>query len=355
VGCVVNARLAYKHGRRSCHRASTLGKSHLTSRFRNELTEFFKVFWFFGVYDGHGGQNVAQYAGRRLHERLYRDPAFAKGEYAMALQNAFLGLDVDIRADPELANDSSGCTAITALISPDNHLYVANAGDSRAVLSTDGGQAVALSSDHKPGNELEAQRIFKAGGFVEFGRVNGNLALSRAIGDFEFKQNKLLTAEEQIVTAYPDICEQGLGPSDEFLVLACDGIWDVMSNQEVVTFIRRGLASRLPLQDVCERLMDRCLASESDLGGVGCDNMTVVIVGLLMGCDVGEWYRKASHGVEPFEGFQIEPISDASADEADSPAASQESQPSLSLDKKGPHGITEPKNPTNANHTASNT
>lgn len=69
----------------------------------------------------------------------------------------------------------------------------------------------------------EKARITAAGGFVDFGRVNGNLALSRAIGDFEFKKSAELAPEQQIVTAYPDVVVHDLSDDDEFLVIACDG------------------------------------------------------------------------------------------------------------------------------------
>lgn len=69
----------------------------------------------------------------------------------------------------------------------------------------------------------EKARITAAGGFVDFGRVNGNLALSRAIGDFEFKKSAELAPEQQIVTAYPDVMVHDFSDDDEFLVLACDG------------------------------------------------------------------------------------------------------------------------------------
>lgn len=69
----------------------------------------------------------------------------------------------------------------------------------------------------------EKARICAAGGFVDFGRVNGNLALSRAIGDFEFKKNANLSPEHQIVTAYPDVVGHDISEDDEFLVIACDG------------------------------------------------------------------------------------------------------------------------------------
>jgi len=76
----------------------------------------------------------------------------------------------------------------------------------------------------------EKARICAAGGFVDFGRVNGNLALSRAIGDFEFKKSAELSPEQQIVTAFPDVIAHAITDDDEFLVIACDGtciIWSI--------------------------------------------------------------------------------------------------------------------------------
>ncbi|RKP12587.1 phosphatase 2C-like domain-containing protein [Piptocephalis cylindrospora] len=255
---------------------------------------------FFGVYDGHGGVRAAKYSGANLHKRIIQSSHFESGKYKEAIKSGFLGTDVDLRTDPDLQSDTSGCTAITALITKENQLLVGNAGDSRAVLSIRG-EAEALSFDHKPANKEESARIFAAGGFIEFGRVNGNLALSRAIGDFEFKNNKILSPEQQIVTANPDITERTLDFSeDEFVVLACDGIWDCMSNQDVVDFVRRGLAADLTLEKVCERMMDQCLAKDTELAGVGCDNMTVVIVALLgTHSTYDAWKSWVTQGVNP--------------------------------------------------------
>ena len=100
---------------------------------------------------------------------------------------------------------NAGCTATCAVIFKGT-LYVANAGDSRAVLGHAGGETTAMSFDHKPRQEKEMNRITKAGGFVnQFGRVNGNLNLSRAIGDLKYKQVPDIPPSEQIITAEPDI------------------------------------------------------------------------------------------------------------------------------------------------------
>ena len=129
--------------------------------------------------------------------------------------------------------DAAGCTACSALITP-THIYVANAGDSRAVLAkkTSDGKyvAVAMSDDHKPDNEEERNRIEKAGGFVEDNRVKGILALSRSIGDLEYKNDKSRPLREQMITADPDIRKEAIANDTSFLIIACDGIWDCLDN-----------------------------------------------------------------------------------------------------------------------------
>lgn len=178
----------------------------------------------------------------------------------------------------------AGATSVVVCIRGDK-AYCANAGDSRAVFSRKGGVAVDMSYDHKPTNASERERIQAAGGFVSEGRVNGSLALSRALGDFEYKGNKDLPPDEQAVTAHPDVKEFQLEDGDEFMILACDGIWDVMTSQKCVDFVReRIIASNkdgggeLKLSKICEELCDECLAPDTRGTGLGCDNMSVVIV-----------------------------------------------------------------------------
>ncbi|KAK3216026.1 hypothetical protein GRF29_8g1935095 [Pseudopithomyces chartarum] len=205
---------------------------------------------FFGVYDGHGGDKVAIYTGEHLHEIVAKQEAFKEGDIKKALQDGFLATDRAILSDPKYEEEVSGCTATVGVISKDK-IYVANSGDSRTVLGIKG-RAKPLSYDHKPQNEAEKARIQAAGGFVDFGRVNGNLALSRAIGDFEFKKSAELPPEQQIVTAYPDVEIHDISEDDEFLVLACDGIWDCQSSQAVVEFVRRGIVAKQDLASISE-------------------------------------------------------------------------------------------------------
>lgn len=169
--------------------------------------------------------------------------------------------DEDESFDDEFMNNmetgpgkASGCTAVVALLSG-RDLFVANAGDSRAVVCRDG-KVVEMSYDHKPEDDLELARIRKAGGRVTLdGRVNGGLNLSRAIGDHGYKANKELPAEEQMISALPDLKRVTIEPNDEFMVLACDGIWNYMSNEEVVGYVKQRIdAGKLTLAEICEEV-----------------------------------------------------------------------------------------------------
>ena len=176
------------------------------------------------------------------------------------------------------AGPSAGCTAVVALIA-DGQLIVANAGDSRCVLCRSG-EASALSRDHKPTDADEHARIVAAGGFVAEGRVNGSLNLSRALGDMEYKNRRDLPAAAQAVTAQPEILSTRIHEGDEFIILACDGIWDVMTNQQAVDFVRDRLRQGVPLAQICEQACDFCLAPSTEGSGIGCDNMSIVVVQL---------------------------------------------------------------------------
>ncbi|KAK5226103.1 Protein phosphatase 2C 2 [Exophiala xenobiotica] len=265
-----------------------------------EKSEASKRLAYFGVYDGHGGEKVAQFAGENIHKIVAKQDAFSKGDMEQALKDGFLATDRAILNDSRYEDEVSGCTASVGVISRDK-IWVANAGDSRTVLGVKG-RAKPLSFDHKPQNEGEKARISAAGGFVDFGRVNGNLALSRAIGDFEFKKSADLSPEQQIVTAFPDVITHEISSDDEFLIIACDGIWDCQSSQAVVEFVRRGIAAKQELHLICENMMDNCLASNSETGGVGCDNMTMIVIGLLNGKTKEEWYEMIAKRVADGDG-----------------------------------------------------
>lgn len=249
---------------------------------------------FFAVYDGHGGAKVAEYAGKHLHKYITRRPEYGR-DVKHALQQGFLDLDEAMLNNEALREQMSGSTAVAVLIK-DNRLYCANAGDSRAIACVDGRLDV-LSFDHKPTNETEKERICSAGGYVEYNRVNGYLALSRALGDFGLKRNKHKLPEEQMVTAFPDIEEREITEDWDFLVIACDGIWDVLSSQAVLDFVQAEIAQGIYPQQICENIMVHCLAPDCQMGGIGGDNMTVIIVCFLHGQPYEELINRCKEAV----------------------------------------------------------
>ncbi|KIL62948.1 hypothetical protein M378DRAFT_734992 [Amanita muscaria Koide BX008] len=259
---------------------------------------------FFAVYDGHGGGHVSKYAGENLHKRLLSEDKYHERDYETALKKAFLGTDEDLLATDEGKKISGGATAVAALLTTDNKIYVANAGDSRSVIAIKG-EAEPLSFDHKPTNQPERARICAAGGYIDFERVNGNLALSRALGDFQYKRNKELTPEKQIVTADPDVICHEVTEEDEFLVLACDGIWDCLSSQQVVDIVRYEISKGKELGEITELICDHCLAPDEQAKDmIGCDNMTILIVAILHGRTKEEWYSWIADRVKNKYGYE---------------------------------------------------
>lgn len=183
-----------------------------------------------------------------------------------AIKSGFLRIDQSMR---DGACDMSGCTAVCTFISP-THLFIANCGDSRAVLY-DGSNPKFVTEDHKPLNPKERKRIIKAGGSATQ-RINGTLAVSRALGDFEFKKDQQRGPCEQLVSPEPEVTVIQRHPEDEFLILACDGIWDVMENHELCEFVQYKLKLEENLETVCSSVLDVCLHKGSR------DNMSIIIV-----------------------------------------------------------------------------
>ncbi|KAM0959655.1 hypothetical protein ACFX13_025403 [Malus domestica] len=216
---------------------------------------------FFGIYDGHGGPQVANYCSERLHLALAEELGGIKDDsgdgimvetqqvqWEKAFTNCFQRVDDEIggkvsrgiiesNADASeasfepVAPETVGSTAVVALVSS-SHIIVANCGDSRAVLCR-GKQAMPLSVDHKPNREDEYERIEASGGKViqwNGHRVFGVLAMSRSIGDRYLKPWIIPEPEVTVVPRARD---------DECLILASDGLWDVITNEEACEVARR--------------------------------------------------------------------------------------------------------------------
>lgn len=173
------------------------------------------------------------------------------------------------RPETDYISFYTGCTACVVLITA-NEIYCANAGDSRCVLSING-KAVEMSHDHKPNNSGEKARIEKAGGFVEDNRVKGVLNLSRSLGDLEYKGNKSLPVDSQMISCVPEIKVEKLNKNHDFLVIACDGIWDCLTSQECITLVREYInqpANKLkPLSSCIEIMFDNIIATDAATSG----------------------------------------------------------------------------------------
>lgn len=216
----------------------------------------------YGVYDGHGGFRAAQYCKDNLLNYVLKDPEFMTNP-ASALRNAFYRTDSEFSSIAKARMMNDGTTAVTAVIHA-GRIYVANAGDSRAIVVQKGGKSRFMSIDHKPNREDEERRIKNLGGkVIHWGRwrVQGVLAVSRAIGDVSL---------QPYVTCEPEILEKSISPEDEFLILASDGLWDVMRNEDVA---RQVLSSKSFLTVAKE------LCSEALIMG-STDNVTALVVDL---------------------------------------------------------------------------
>jgi len=240
---------------------------------------------FFAVFDGHAGARASAVCADQLMNHIIATGEFqnidlqaateiqpSMESIKSAIKKGFLDMDQKLRNMPEVQSgqDKSGSTAVGVIISP-AHIFFANCGDSRAVLSR-ANRCVFSTVDHKPVNPIEKERIQRAGGSVMIQRVNGSLAVSRALGDFEYKNVEGMGPCEQLVSPEPEIFLQDRDEGDEFLILACDGIWDVMSNEELCDFVRNRLQINSSMEAVCNQVIDTCLYKGSR------DNMSIVIV-----------------------------------------------------------------------------
>ncbi|CAL8362504.1 unnamed protein product [Lota lota] len=230
---------------------------------------------FFAVFDGHAGSSVARYCSQHLLSQILAtgqmgaedDPERVRA----GICGGFLRTDRQLQGVAQREGwERGGTTVVATLISP-GYIYFANCGDSRAVLSRRG-RVCYSTEDHKPYSPLERQRIQNAGGRVSIQRINGSLAVSRALGDFGYKGAENRPPGEQMVSPEPEVCAVERSPGDEFLVLACDGVWDTLTNEELCAFVHSRLRVCTDLRDVCAQVIDLCLYKGS------LDNISIILL-----------------------------------------------------------------------------
>lgn len=247
---------------------------------------------YFGVFDGHAGKQTARWAGTNLHNLLYDSITNDKfTDLRENLNSSFLEADKAISQLKDVG--SSGCTAAVAVLRWEEEveegeeveeynqdekknknepfdfipskkhrriLYTANVGDSRIVLCRKG-KAKRLSYEHKGSDKNEIKRIYKNGGLVLGGRVNGVLAVTRSLGDVYLKE---------FVLGTPFTTMTELNEDDKFIIIACDGLWDVCSDQEAVNLIKNEEDAKAASEKLCSYAMSQGTS----------DNVTVMVVKL---------------------------------------------------------------------------
>uniref|UniRef100_K3X5B4 PPM-type phosphatase domain-containing protein n=1 Tax=Globisporangium ultimum (strain ATCC 200006 / CBS 805.95 / DAOM BR144) TaxID=431595 RepID=K3X5B4_GLOUD len=278
---------------------------------------------YFAVYDGHGGAEASSFLGDTLHHNIIDEFRFKKKQFdpllklpqdeihAMVRQRLISAFE---KTDDEFMHESerpqAGSTATTVLIAG-KYLFVANTGDSRTVLSRKR-VAVRLSNDHKPSRADEAQRIRDTGGFVIHGRIMGELAVSRAFGDSPFKTFELPEPPKEeaneasgnsgngsgskkphsseydsqelpvnpneilkgpLVIATPEVTTTEITDDDEFLLLASDGLFDVLKDQDAVNYLRQKLVELNDVQRAVEALVEYAIFQQRST-----DNVTAVVI-----------------------------------------------------------------------------
>ncbi|XP_054807792.1 probable protein phosphatase 2C 27 [Prosopis cineraria] len=231
-----------------------------------------EVVSFYGVFDGHGGEGAAKFVRDYLPRVIAEDADFPL-EMEKVVTRSFLKTDAAFAESCSLESSmSSGTTALTAIVHG-RSLLVANAGDCRAVLSRCGG-AIEMSKDHRPLCNTERKRIESLGGSIYDGYLNGELSVTRALGDWHLEGMKKMSERGQggPLTAEPELKLMTLNKEDEFLILGSDGIWDAFTSQNAVDFARRRLQKHNDVKICCQEMVEEAVKRGS------IDNLTVVMV-----------------------------------------------------------------------------
>jgi len=230
----------------------TMEDEHIhVDKFGGVETQFYVA-----VYDGHGGKLAAEKVKANLHEVVAKELKSGKS-VPDAFTAAFEKVDNDIKSTGE----KSGSTAAVAVIRVEDgkkKLYTANAGDARIVLKR-GKQPLRMTIDHKATDPDEQKRIKDMGGLILGDKVGASLAVTRAFGDSELRE---------WVKAEPYIKSVDLNPEDSHLIVACDGLWDVVSDQESIDQITPSLNA----QEVSDKLLKLALEKGTK------DNVSILVV-----------------------------------------------------------------------------
>eukprot|EP01089_Gocevia_fonbrunei_P000518 TRINITY_DN10536_c0_g1_i2.p1 TRINITY_DN10536_c0_g1~~TRINITY_DN10536_c0_g1_i2.p1 ORF type:complete len:542 (-),score=74.87 TRINITY_DN10536_c0_g1_i2:84-1496(-) len=258
---------------------------------------------FYGVYDGHSGRIAADLCAAQLHNYIFGENQLcAEGKFKQALISGITNCDKMILQQAQMDNNESeddqststdsrpklvrsnkaikkskvggSCCVIATIIG--QKLYVANLGDCEVLLARkrenfqESYDPIVLSTLHKVSDPKEKERIEKSGGQLLYGRLYGDVAVSRSFGDLEYKKPK---STEDLISAEPAIKSVRLrSDTDDFLILACDGLWDKLTYQDAVDLAAKWKQEGKSVGEVAKLLADEAIARHSK------DNVTVVVV-----------------------------------------------------------------------------
>ena len=234
---------------------------------------------FYTVCDGHGGIEAAEMTSQILAKHFVTSLSVQGTDVLEAYRQAIHLTDADVLDRANEENWLAGTTCVSCFIEGEI-LYVCSVGDSEAIIakrrddSVSGNspyEGIPVSFKHKPSDDAEKQRITEAGALVFRGRIFGKLAVSRALGDAEFKMPK---AKADYVICDPHLASYQLDESHAFLIVACDGLWDKVTYQEAVDFVYEQQQTEKSAQQISELLAARAIDKGSK------DNVTVIVVEL---------------------------------------------------------------------------
>jgi protein phosphatase PTC1 len=215
----------------------------------------------FAIFDGHGGQDASEYCAKHL-ESIFSSILKHTSSTESAILDLFKKLDEKLNEEVHALNfGTTACIAFISFEQGERVLYVANAGDSRAVIGSNE-KAERLSVDHKCTLEKECERIRKSGGIIICNRLGGNLAVSRSLGDYSLREMGLISV--------PYLNRRVLRANDKWLIIASDGLFDVLTDAEVVSDIWK--------DDGCGAAVKKLVSKAMVKGSL--DNISCIVVKL---------------------------------------------------------------------------
>lgn len=252
-------------------------------------------FYFFGVYDGHGGNGCSIFLRDNLHNNIKEFSIEGIRNAIYETEETFIKTK-SLTNDNELADPSGSCGIIVCI--KESQCIIANVGDSRCVVFKNN-TVDFYTQDHKPGTDIENERITKAGGriyqtpsffplfqngeeiSIPWRVFPGRLSVSRTFGDVEAKEAKF-GGMKDVVVALPDLTQITLNSEYNFIILACDGIFDVMSNEELYTCIDIVLKEKdnSNINEICGEAANMII--KSSLAKDSFDNVSCIVIALNM-------------------------------------------------------------------------